>query len=302
MLLILPPCVALVDAYLPSPHAGFCQRRRFPSQLSQRLQSNRVPEDNNDVQSLMRALGTSPRRIFLSILSGTGIALSGNFLGITSTLLTTISEDTVEKSGLDLYFPRGEYKRCRSSLYTFVVPSEWVADTFVELAKAQRNVQPLELQMKSQRSGGRGGSTTLPDAAYGPPGRLNVKGVSESGDTNVSVILTDGMRNFSLQTLGGPSEAANKLLQLSVAPEGSGRIATLVSAIEDTSRNVYQLEFNVDRGTRGVPIKNISVIAATPQGDKLITLTVVAPLQLWETEVFDRKCRKIASSFHVTTM
>ena len=249
-LLILPPCVALVDAYLPSPHAGFRQRRRFLSQFSQRLQSNRVPEDNNDVQSLMRALGTSPRRIFLSILSGTGIALSGNFLGITSTLLTTISEDTVEKSGLDLYFPRGEYKRCRSSLYTFVVPSEWVADTFVELAKAQRNVQPLELQMKSQRSGGRGGSTTLPDAAYGPPGRLNVKGVSESGDTNVSVIVTDGMRNFSLQTLGGPSEAANKLLQLSVAPEGSGRIATLVSAIEDTSRNVYQLEFNVDRGTR----------------------------------------------------
>jgi len=107
--------------------------------------------------------------VFLSILSGTGIALSGIFLGITSTILTTILEDTVEKSGLDLYFPRGEYKRCRSSLHTFVVPSEWVADTFVKLAKAQRNVQPLELlQMKSQRSGGRGGSTTLPDAVYGP--------------------------------------------------------------------------------------------------------------------------------------
>jgi hypothetical protein len=94
----------------------------------------------------------------------------------------------------------------------------------------------------------------------------------------------------------------NKLFQLSIAPKGSGRTATLISAIEDTSRKVYQLEFNVDRGTRGAPIKNISVIAATPQGDKLITLTVVAPLQLWETDaVLDRKCRKIASSFHVTT-
>jgi hypothetical protein len=249
----------------------------------------------------MRALGTSPRRIVLSILSGTAIALTGNFLGITSTLLTTISEETVEKTGLDVYYPRGEYKRCRtSSLYTFVVPSEWVADTFIELAKAQRNVQPLELQMKQRRSGS--GTTTLPDVAYGPPGRLNVKGVSESGDTNVSVIVTDGMDNFSLPTLGGPIEAANKLLQLSIAPTGSGRTATLISAIEDTSRKVYQLEFNVDRGSRGVPIKNISVIAATPQGDKLITLTVVAPLQLWETDaVLDRKCRKIASSFHVTT-
>jgi hypothetical protein len=153
----------------------------------------------------MRALGTSPRRIVLSILSGTAIALTGNFLGITSTLLTTISEETVEKTGLDVYYPRGEYKRCRSSsLYTFVVPSEWVADTFIELAKAQRNVQPLELQMKQRRSGS--GTTTLPDVAYGPPGRLNVKGVSESGDTNVSVIVTDGMDNFSLSTLGGPIE------------------------------------------------------------------------------------------------
>ena len=240
--LILPCCVALAGAYLPSPHARGMRRRRsyhrrhFPSLLCkdteqhpqplQRLQSNR--EDNsNDVQSLMRALGTSPRRIFLSILSGTAIALTGNFLGITSTLLTTISEET---------------------------------------------------------------------------GRLNVKGVSESGDTNVSVIVTDGMDNFSLTTLGGPIEAANKLLQLSIAPTGSGRTATLICAIEDTSRKVYQLEFNVDRSLRGAPIKNISVIAATPQGDKLITLTVVAPLQLWETDaVLDRKCRKIASSFHVTT-
>jgi hypothetical protein len=57
---------------------------------------------------MMRALGTSPRRIILSILSGMGIALTGNFLGITSTLLTTISEETVEKTGLDVYFPRGD--------------------------------------------------------------------------------------------------------------------------------------------------------------------------------------------------
>lgn len=55
-LLLILPCVALVDAYLPSPHAGFHQHRRVPSHLSQRLQSNRVPEDTNDVQSLMRAL------------------------------------------------------------------------------------------------------------------------------------------------------------------------------------------------------------------------------------------------------
>ena len=56
ILLLILPRVALVDAYLPSPHAGFHQHRRVPSHLSQRLQSNRVPEYTNDVQSLMRAL------------------------------------------------------------------------------------------------------------------------------------------------------------------------------------------------------------------------------------------------------
>lgn len=141
----------------------------------------------------------------------------------------------------------------------------------------------------------------LPDSAYGPPGRLNRRGVSESGDTNVSVIVAGGIRGSSLRTLGGPEEAAEKLLRLSIAPEGSGRVATLLSAVEDKSRGVYEFEFNVDRGLRGIPIKNISVIAVTPGGDKLITLTVVAPLQLWDDEVFDRKCRKIASSFHLTS-
>jgi ABC-type nitrate/sulfonate/bicarbonate transport system permease component len=59
-------------------------------------------------EQLMKAIGTSPRRIFLSFASATVIALAGNFLGVTSNLLTAIPEDTIEAAGLDLYFPRGE--------------------------------------------------------------------------------------------------------------------------------------------------------------------------------------------------
>jgi hypothetical protein len=55
----------------------------------------------------MAAMGTSPRRIFLSLLSATVIALAGNLLGITSQLLTFLPEDIVEVTGLDTYFPRG---------------------------------------------------------------------------------------------------------------------------------------------------------------------------------------------------
>ncbi len=265
-----------------------------------RISNSKLSVSPISAREMMRAMGTSPRRIFLSFVSASGIALAGNFLGVTSRLLTLVPEDQVEASGLDIYFPRGEFKRCRSRGYTFVIPKEWVADTFVELAKAQRQVQPLDLQMMKRRSDG--GNAVLPDSAYGPPGRLNQNGVSESGDTNVSVIVTTGLRGFSLKgTLGDPETAANSLLRLTIAPEGSGRTATLINAFEDTSRGVYQFEYVVDRGEKGPPLRNVSVIAASPSGDKLYTLTVVAPAQKWNDDpTFASKLTRIATSFHLT--
>jgi hypothetical protein len=261
--------------------------------------SSQTPSNSMSAEGYMRAMGTSPRRIVLSVLTSSGIALAGNFLGVTSNLLSAVPEETVEASGLDTYFPRGAFKRCRSNGYTFVVPKEWVADTFVELAKAQRQAQPLDYQMKRRDVGG--ASSTLPDSAYGPPGRLNQKGVSESGDTNVSAIVTSGLRGFSLRnTLGPPQTAAEKVLSLSIAPPGSGRVATLLDAQEDTARHVYQFEYTVDRGERGPPLRNISVVAASTLGDKLYTLTVGAPLKQWNDPVFASKLRKIATSFHLT--
>jgi len=242
------------------------------------------------------AMGTSPRRIFLSFVSATGIALGGNFLGVTSRLLTTVPEEQVEAIGIDTYFPRGDYKRCRTPEYTFVIPKEWVADTFVELAKAQRKVQQLDYSM--QRSNGK--ITTLPDSAYGPPGRLNQNGVSQAGDTNVSVIVSSGFSGFTLRgTLGTPTDAAETLLSRSIAPEGSGRTATLLRAVEDRGGQTYQFEYIVDRGARGPPLRNIAVIAASPIGDKLYTLTVVAPVEKWKDVEYDSKLRKIADSFHL---
>ena len=52
----------------------------------------------------------------------------------------------------------GDYKRVRGSGYSFVIPKEWVADTFIELAKAQRMAGQLDYKMK------RMGGGTLPDA------------------------------------------------------------------------------------------------------------------------------------------
>lgn len=109
---------------------------------------------------MMRALGTSPRRIFLSGITGAGIALTGNLFGVTSQLLTLFPEDTVEATGLDTYFPRGPYKRFKTPDYTFAMPREWVADTAIELAKAQRRSMSLDYSMRSKPIS----SGVLPDA------------------------------------------------------------------------------------------------------------------------------------------
>jgi hypothetical protein len=60
--------------------------------------------------NVMRTMGTNPRRIAISFLSASGIALAGNFLGVTSKLLMAVPEDTVASTGLDMYFPRGTYR------------------------------------------------------------------------------------------------------------------------------------------------------------------------------------------------
>ncbi|GAX22947.1 hypothetical protein FisN_24Lh242 [Fistulifera solaris] len=242
------------------------------------------------INDIMTAMGTSPRRIFLSFTSSAGIALVGNLFGVTSSVLSQIDEDLVESTGLDLYYPRGDYKRYRTVDYAFVIPKEWVADTAVELAKAQRRTQPLDYRMR-QTSGG-----TLPDSAFGPPGRLDNRGVSQ-GDTNVSVIQSPFSPGFSLRdTMKTPSEGALFLLNNSIARPESGRKATLLDASE--RNGVYQFEYRVDPGGGRPPLRSISVLAQAKQF--LYTMTVVAPEKDWTSStVYESKLRKIAESFHL---
>lgn len=240
----------------------------------------------------MRAMNTSPRRIFLSSLSVAGISLASNFLGVTSNLLSTIPESTVEQSGLDVYFPRGEFKRFKSGefKYTFVIMKEWVQDTSIELAKIQRKSRVLDYSIRTSNE-----IKTIPDAAFGPPAYLN----QNARDTNLSVIVSKLPNGFRLEKLGPLNEAAEILVKEFLAPIGSGRKATLLDARAGkrgiSSEDSYTIEYRVDRFDRGVPLKAISVIAVQGQ-DTLITMTIVAPEQDWEGE-YENRLRKVADSF-----
>ena len=52
----------------------------------------------------------SPRRVFLGTLATAGLALGGNFLGITGKLLNG-APDVAESLRLDLIYPVGGFKR-----------------------------------------------------------------------------------------------------------------------------------------------------------------------------------------------
>lgn len=81
-----------------------------PAQVEKSVEENDTPvmtRREPSPQEYMAAMNTSPRRILLSFASASGIALAANFLGVTSKLLETVPESTVEATGLDTYFPRG---------------------------------------------------------------------------------------------------------------------------------------------------------------------------------------------------
>mmetsp|Transcript_27263 Transcript_27263/g.44730 ORF Transcript_27263/g.44730 Transcript_27263/m.44730 type:complete len:263 (+) Transcript_27263:64-852(+) len=159
------------------------QQKQLQSQQQLGSNNNNKQRNNNNGPSptqVMSLMGTSPRRIFLSLASSTTIALTANFFGITTNLLSALPEEVVEKSGLDSFYPRGDYKRMtvrgsdtinsvgiptnngNSGKCSFLIPKEWVADTGLALAQAQRQARVLDYsQQKSS-------TNVLPDAAYGP--------------------------------------------------------------------------------------------------------------------------------------
>jgi len=261
-----------------------------------------------NISQMMTALGTSPRRIFLGTASSAAIALAADFGGVTGKVLSMLPEDLAESSGLDTYYPRGDFKRFKGYEYgyTFVYPKQWVGDTALELAKAQRRTRSLDYTMKN----GKKSTNTLPDAAFGPPGKLDARGLSNS-DTNVSVVASPLPASFqSIRgTLGSPEAAAETLLRVSLAPEGSGKKGTLLDACEENrgTSPIYQFEYLIDRGEKGVPLRAISAIVVKKAGvsssgvvnvgNTLITFTVVAPKSEWENESYAAKLKKVAQSF-----
>jgi hypothetical protein len=120
-----------------------------------------------------------------------------------------------------------------------------------------------------------------------------------SADTNVSVIVSDVLPGFSMAgTLGTPEQAAAYLLN------GMNRDIRLIEARLDEQRNVYELEYQVNRPQGQESLRCISVIGFIAPTNTLVTQTVVAPTSQWSSDSSNNsdaadKLRKVASSFRL---
>jgi len=150
-------------------------------------------------------------------------------------------------------------------------------------------------------------------SAFGPPGnRLTTNGAA---DTNVSVIRTPTPPNFRLERImGEATQGAQFLLDKFLAPAGSGRQATLLTVPpprqQEDGTVYYRFGYRVDRGTRGVPLQAISIVAQPARRNLFVCFTVVAPEEDWRVEAnttaggrntasLAEKLKKMADSFRL---
>jgi len=179
-------------------------------------------------------------------------------------VLLKLSRDAI--LGLDQVYPVNGMKRyVQAGDFDFVYPKEWVQDTAVAYFKQTMNAKTLDYSMRGKSVG----NTPIPDAALGPS--------DGDGRENISVIKSNVLPGFSMQTtLGPPQDAAEKLLSTTIAPQGSNKQASLIRAVEREADGSYVFEFivqGIDSKGRAFEAHNLSVIAFRPRDNSLFTVT-----------------------------
>lgn len=260
---------------------------------SERVSSNDGPRlRGDDAVETIAWGGTLPsgRRAVVGGLSGLLIALVGNLGGITSFLLSLDGGKTAARFRFDALIPVNGYKRAvnKQTGYEFQYPVDWLVDQRLfrraaEAAEKRRSLDPPALRENQAER-----RVAEPQIAYGPPG--------STGEENVSIIAAPIAAGFKLEELGSAEQAAERFLSTTVAPPGSGREATLLSATSRRDENgtlYYYLELTVEGPT--LFRHNVSVYAA--RGGLLYTLNVQCPEKKWSTEA--AKLRPIAQSLQI---
>jgi len=220
----------------------------------------------------------------IGILAGTvGLALGANFLGITTSLLSTTPG--AERTILSELYSINGFRKIVTEDYSFLVPSTWSPDLSVLQKKQQLRELPAELARKSSLRG-------LPESAF----------LGDNPVENFSVIKSVVQPGFEMRkTLGSPSNAL-QFLSTGLAPEGSGKTIDIIKASEDVDPQGnlrYRFEYIINNPSwSSGPRHTISIVMFKNPSD-LFTATLVLPEKTWKIPEMQAQGRKTTESFQL---
>jgi hypothetical protein len=234
----------------------------------------------------------SPRRAALGGLAGLSVALVGNLFGVSSALLALDGGRLAADYHLDALIPVNGYKRCvdLQNGYEFLYPARWLADQRLYRRYAERMERERGLDLPSLRGARRVRSEAPePSAGFGPPGG--------SGEDNISAIVAPIREGFQLEGMGPPEQAAQRFLDTTVAPPGSGKTAELLSAgsRRDAGGELYYtMEFVVEAPGR---FRRHNVACYGARNGLLFTLNAQCAEERWAQ--LREQFRAAAASFTI---
>ena len=165
--------------------------------------------------------------MFLGTLATGGLALGGNFLGITGALLGDFP-DAAAPLRLDIIYPVNGLKRCYNPEkgYEFVYPEAYLGDATMAARNANRQASATSLDPGAPSAKPPqifGQAVQEPQSAFGPMGG--------TGEENVSVIVSRSPPGgFRLDRFGDARNQAEWLLANVLARPGTGKTAVLYDA------------------------------------------------------------------------
>lgn len=190
------------------------------------------------------------KRFIQSISLATSLAIGSNFVGITSNFMTNTNPIFFRSLKVDQLYGINHYQRyidTNNKHFEFLYPDSWFIDQNILVTREIIREKPLQLQgSKNSKL-----FSKSPDIAF--------KDLNSKGKKNLSVLRATVLPGFSLSgTLGGPDEAAPKLLAL-IAPTSSDKTATLL--------DVYNARYDSSTGFLLRMTTSTVISAAAPKLD-----------------------------------
>eukprot|EP00908_Phaeocystis_cordata_P024503 Transcript_6960.p1 GENE.Transcript_6960~~Transcript_6960.p1 ORF type:complete len:352 (-),score=117.10 Transcript_6960:114-1169(-) len=256
--------------------------------------------------------GPNPRRAILPTLLIWGMIAPATNLWGSGSFLLSLAPEASRSQRLDTFYPVSErrffpydkgyldyspgFKRFYDdqARFEFRYPATYVRDQAVYLRQADAAYTRRMLATTGLSGGAQPRRPSGPEVAFGPDSSSG----TSARDENLSVVVGSAGPGFTLQRLGSPSEAAERLLENTIGKQAVVEKTELLGATERRSARsgtpLYQFEYRVDYVDAQQPPSYTVCVVGASKG-QLFTFASRVPAAVWAEREAD--LREAAASF-----